>query len=111
MSIPRATVRLQLHRHFPFDAAVEVVPYLAKLGISHIYASPILAAQPGSTHGYDTIDPSVVNPELGGRQLMDALGNRVPVQRLPREDAQHQHHEGPGRESSFPRHSLPMPTR
>jgi hypothetical protein len=46
MSIPRATCRLQLHRDFPFDAAIAIVPYLARLGISHVYASPILAARP-----------------------------------------------------------------
>jgi len=73
MSIPRATYRLQFHRDFPFDAAVEVVPTLAKLGISHIYASPILAARPGSMHGYDTIDPTAINPELGGRAGLDRL--------------------------------------
>lgn len=77
MSIPRATARLQLHRDFPFDAAVETVPYLAKLGISHVYASPILAARAGSTHGYDTIDPGMINPELGGdsglARLVEAL--------------------------------------
>jgi (1->4)-alpha-D-glucan 1-alpha-D-glucosylmutase len=73
MTIPRATVRLQFHRDFPFDAAIEVVPYLARLGISHLYASPIFAARPGSMHGYDTIDPTAVNPELGGRAGLDRL--------------------------------------
>jgi (1->4)-alpha-D-glucan 1-alpha-D-glucosylmutase len=75
--IPRATCRLQLHRDFPFDAAVEIVPYLAKLGISHVYASPILAARPGSTHGYDTIDPAVINPELGGQAGLDRLSEAL----------------------------------
>ncbi|MDQ7251435.1 malto-oligosyltrehalose synthase [Dongia sedimenti] len=77
MSIPRATARLQLHRDFPFDAAVEIVPYLAKLGISHVYASPILAARPGSTHGYDTIDPTAINPELGGHAGLDRLSDAL----------------------------------
>ena len=70
MNVPRATVRLQFNRHFTFDHAAGIIDYLADLGISHIYASPIMAARPGSLHGYDVIDPNAVNPELGG---MDAL--------------------------------------
>jgi malto-oligosyltrehalose synthase len=77
MSIPRATARLQLHRDFTFDAAVKIVPYLSKLGISHIYASPILSARPGSTHGYDTIDPTAINPELGGAAGLDRLSEAL----------------------------------
>src|SRR4051794_6690583 len=64
--IPRATYRLQLHRGFPFDQAAAVVPYLAELGVSDAYASPILQARPGSTHGYDVVDHGKINPELGG---------------------------------------------
>jgi (1->4)-alpha-D-glucan 1-alpha-D-glucosylmutase len=66
MPIPRATARLQLHKEFNFDQAAEVVPYYASLGISHIYSSPILTARSGSTHGYDIVDPTRINPELGG---------------------------------------------
>ncbi|WP_395014702.1 malto-oligosyltrehalose synthase [Dongia sp.] len=77
MTPPRATCRLQLHREFPFDAAVEAVPYLAKLGISHLYASPILSARPGSTHGYDTVDPGAINPELGGAAGLDRLSQAL----------------------------------
>jgi malto-oligosyltrehalose synthase len=73
----RATYRLQLHKDFSLDAAREIVPYLARLGVSHAYVSPILAARPGSTHGYDVVDPARVNPELGGeaslRGFVDAL--------------------------------------
>lgn len=73
----RATYRLQLHKGFTFANAAARVPYLADLGISHLYASPILTARPGSTHGYDGTDPTQVNPELGGeaglRQLVEAL--------------------------------------
>jgi (1->4)-alpha-D-glucan 1-alpha-D-glucosylmutase len=55
---PRATCRLQLHRDFPFDAAVEIVPYLARLGISHVYASPILSARSGRwRHSHASIPP------------------------------------------------------
>jgi malto-oligosyltrehalose synthase len=75
--IPRATYRLQLHREFPFDAATGIVPYLARLGISHLYASPILAARPGSMHGYDTINPTAINPELGGRTGLDRLSEAL----------------------------------
>jgi (1->4)-alpha-D-glucan 1-alpha-D-glucosylmutase len=64
--IPRATMRVQLHQGFPFAAAAAVAPYLAALGISHVYSSPILTARPGSIHGYDVIDATTVNPELGG---------------------------------------------
>jgi malto-oligosyltrehalose synthase len=77
MTIPRATYRLQFHRDFPFDAAVEIVPYLARLGISHVYASPILAARPGSMHGYDTIDATAINPVLGGRAGLDRLSETL----------------------------------
>jgi (1->4)-alpha-D-glucan 1-alpha-D-glucosylmutase len=63
---PRATMRLQLHAGFTFADAVRLVPYLADLGVSHLYASPILTARAGSMHGYDVVDPTRVNPELGG---------------------------------------------
>ncbi|HJV52447.1 MAG TPA: malto-oligosyltrehalose synthase [Noviherbaspirillum sp.] len=68
MSIPRATVRLQLHKDFSFDDAAGTVPYYQALGISHVYASPILTARSGSTHGYDIVDPTHINPELGGEE-------------------------------------------
>ncbi|MGE0600262.1 MAG: malto-oligosyltrehalose synthase [Dehalococcoidia bacterium] len=63
---PVATYRLQLHPGFTFEAAAAVVPYLRRLGISHLYLSPIWAATPGSTHGYDVIDHARINEELGG---------------------------------------------
>lgn len=66
----RATLRLQLHKGFTLYDAATQVPYFAQLGISHLYASPILTARPGSTHGYDVIDPSQVNPELGGEAAL-----------------------------------------
>lgn len=65
--IPRATYRLQLHRGFDFTAATRIVPYLARLGISHVYCSPISKARPGSMHGYDVVAHDDINPELGGR--------------------------------------------
>ncbi|MDI2589919.1 malto-oligosyltrehalose synthase [Pseudomonas sp. 681] len=73
----RATLRLQFHKGFTLDDAVPLVPYFAQLGISHVYASPLLAARAGSMHGYDVVDPTTVNPELGGeaalRRLVQAL--------------------------------------
>ena len=73
----RSTYRLQFNPDFTFDDAVAVIPYLARLGISHVYASPIFAAAPGSMHGYDVIDYSRINPELGGHdgfvRFRDAL--------------------------------------
>jgi (1->4)-alpha-D-glucan 1-alpha-D-glucosylmutase len=74
MAVPfRATYRLQFHKDFTFADAVAQLPYLSKLGISHVYASPILMARAGSTHGYDGVDPSRINPELGGEDGFSAL--------------------------------------
>lgn len=73
----RATVRLQFHAGFTLDDAVKLVDYFADLGISHLYASPLLAARPGSTHGYDTLDYSRINPELGGREALARLVARL----------------------------------
>ncbi len=66
MRPPRATYRLQMHAGFTFDDAVEIADYLADLGVSHLYLSPILQAAAGSTHGYDVVDHSRINVELGG---------------------------------------------
>ncbi len=69
----RATYRVQLHREFTFNDVARVVPYLARLGISHLYTSPILKARPGSTHGYDVTDHTLLNPDLGTREDFDRL--------------------------------------
>src|ERR687895_321535 len=73
----QSTYRVQLSRAFPFAAARAAVPYLADLGVSHLYTSPILRARSGSAHGYDVVDPTQVSPELGGenglRELVAAL--------------------------------------
>jgi (1->4)-alpha-D-glucan 1-alpha-D-glucosylmutase len=60
--LPRATYRMQFHKGFRFTDATKLVPYLARLGVSHLYASPFLKARPGSTHGYDVVDHNAVNP-------------------------------------------------
>lgn len=77
---PRATYRFQFHKDFGFDQATALVPYLEDLGVSHVYASPITTATRGSTHGYDVVDPTRINPELGGeeafRRMATALRER-----------------------------------
>ena len=71
--VPRATYRLQFHKDFGFEDARRIVPYLAALGVSHVYASPLTRARPGSTHGYDVIDFNHLNPELGDDAAFEAL--------------------------------------
>ncbi|WP_309085206.1 malto-oligosyltrehalose synthase [Chelativorans sp.] len=68
MTIPHATYRLQFREGMTFERAAEIVPYLAELGISHLYASPIFTAAPGSTHGYDVADHQELDPSLGGEE-------------------------------------------
>ncbi|MDQ3949227.1 MAG: alpha-amylase family glycosyl hydrolase, partial [Gemmatimonadota bacterium] len=68
-----ATYRLQVHKDFPLARVREIVPYLNALGISHLYLSPLLAARPGSTHGYDVVDPTRLNPEVGTEDELRAL--------------------------------------
>ena len=63
--LPHVTYRLQPHRDFTFRQAAAVVPYLAQLGITHVYVSPFLKAAPGSMHGYDIVDHGQLNPEVG----------------------------------------------
>ena len=77
--IPTSTYRLQLrppaadHPGFGFAEAAGVVPYLADLGVTHLYCSPWLKAAPGSPHGYDVVDHSRVNDELGGAAGLELL--------------------------------------
>ncbi|HZQ84590.1 MAG TPA: malto-oligosyltrehalose synthase [Acidimicrobiales bacterium] len=92
---PRATYRLQLTPSFGFDAVAALTPYLARLGVSHVYLSPYLQATPGSTHGYDVVDHSRVSDDLGGpaaharmvaalsahglRQVIDVVPNHMAI--------------------------------
>ena len=73
MRAPRATYRLQFDRDFTFPDAAGLAPYLADLGASDLYASPLTKARPGSTHGYDVVDPNALNPELGTREDFDRM--------------------------------------
>lgn len=77
MRIPQATYRLQLGPCFGFEQVRERLDYLRSLGVSDIYASPILRPRRGSEHGYDVVDPSEINPELGGRAALEALLQEV----------------------------------
>ena len=63
--LPSATYRLQFNSTFSFNDARKIIPYLHDLGISHCYASPLLKARSGSSHGYDIVDHNALNPELG----------------------------------------------
>lgn len=92
---PLSTYRVQLNSQFGFDAAAELVPYLEELGIDYLYCSPYFQAAPGSTHGYDVVDHSHVNEELGGtpafermcaaiernglRQILDIVPNHMAI--------------------------------
>lgn len=82
MNIPDATYRLQFQPEFGFAQAAEIVGYLSQLGISHIYASPIFAARKGSRHGYDGVDPGILNPELGSEGEWKTLCGRLGEQGL-----------------------------
>lgn len=73
LRIPVATYRLQFNRDFDFNAARRVVPYLHALGVTDVYASPLLQARKGSLHGYDVTDPGRLNPELGSEEDFAAL--------------------------------------
>jgi (1->4)-alpha-D-glucan 1-alpha-D-glucosylmutase len=77
MRIPIATYRIQFTPQFGFDNARAIAAYLADLGISDLYASPIFKARSGSTHGYDIVDATQLNPELGTNESFDALVDEV----------------------------------
>ncbi|HEY2210223.1 MAG TPA: alpha-amylase family glycosyl hydrolase, partial [Bradyrhizobium sp.] len=76
-TVPIATYRLQLTANFDFDAAASIVPYLKALGITHLYASPFMKARKGSTHGYDIVDHTKINPELGGDAGFERLSQAL----------------------------------
>ncbi|MGZ8866754.1 MAG: malto-oligosyltrehalose synthase [Thermoanaerobaculia bacterium] len=71
--VPLATYRLQFNSAFTFDQARAIASYLSELGITDLYSSPVLRARKGSTHGYDVVDASMVNPELGGEEQFVGL--------------------------------------
>ncbi|WP_413728412.1 malto-oligosyltrehalose synthase [Sodalis sp. RH19] len=73
MKIPTATYRIQFRNGMTFDRAAGLVPYLKRLGISHLYASPVFTATSGSTHGYDVTDANEIDPSIGGRAGFDRM--------------------------------------
>ena len=77
MQIPLATYRLQLNKNFRFADAEKLAPYLQALGISHLYASPVLQAREGSLHGYDVTDASHVNADLGTEEDFTRLSQTL----------------------------------
>jgi (1->4)-alpha-D-glucan 1-alpha-D-glucosylmutase len=90
VSAPSSTYRVQVRPDFDLDATAELVSYLDRLGAGAVYTSPLLTAAPGSTHGYDVVDPTRANRELGGeaarRRLVDAVraaGMRLVVDLVP----------------------------
>lgn len=77
MRIPTATYRIQFYSGLKFEAARKIISYLVDLGITDIYASPIFKARAGSTHGYDVVDPTQINPELGTPEDFEALVKEI----------------------------------
>lgn len=77
MRIPTSTYRLQFNRQFRFKDAQNLVPYLHALGITDVYASPILQSRTGSGHGYDVTDPTRLNPEIGAEEEFESLINNL----------------------------------
>ena len=77
MHIPTSTYRIQFHSEFNFNKAIEIITYLADLGVGDLYASPIFKASKGSTHGYDVVDPTILNPELGTESDFNDLTTQI----------------------------------
>jgi len=77
LRVPRASYRVQFSSNFTFSDVSEIVPYLADLGISHVYASPYLKARSGSTHGYDITDHNSLNGEIGDEASFEAMCRRI----------------------------------
>jgi malto-oligosyltrehalose synthase/4-alpha-glucanotransferase len=77
MHNPVATYRIQFHKEFTFEDFNRIIPYLQKLGVSTIYASPIFEATPGSTHGYDGVNPHRINPEIGNEEQLRDFSKRL----------------------------------
>ncbi|MFC5006450.1 malto-oligosyltrehalose synthase [Dactylosporangium cerinum] len=81
-NFPTGTYRVQVRPDFDLDAAAGLAGYLHDLGVSHLYSAPLLTATPGSPHGYDVVDPTAVNPQLGGPDALRRLAGALRQQRL-----------------------------
>ena len=80
MNNPVSTYRLQFHKEFTFDDFEKILPYIQKLGVGTIYASPVFEATPGSVHGYDGVNPHKINPEIGSIEQLTDLSRRLKEQ-------------------------------
>jgi len=74
---PVATYRIQFHKEFTLSQFEKIIDYLQKLGVSTIYASPVFEAVPGSTHGYDGVNPHRINPEIGSEQQLKKISKKL----------------------------------
>ncbi|AQG80959.1 malto-oligosyltrehalose synthase [Spirosoma montaniterrae] len=74
---PVSTYRFQLNKDFTLNNVAELLPYLQQLGVTTIYGSPIYVATPGSSHGYDAVDPTRINPEIGTEEQLRTLSERL----------------------------------
>jgi malto-oligosyltrehalose synthase/4-alpha-glucanotransferase len=74
---PSATYRIQFHKEFTFKHLDNLIPYFKELGVTTIYASPIFTAMPGSTHGYDVVNPHEINPEIGTEAELIQLSGKL----------------------------------
>jgi len=79
---PKSTYRLQVTADFTLADAADAVGYLRDLGVDWVYLSPLLAATPGSTHGYDVVDVTRVDPERGGIDALDSLSRAAHADQL-----------------------------
>jgi len=77
MYFPSSTYRIQLNSSYTLSDLKNIIPYLHKLGISTIYGAPITTATKGSTHGYDVIDPDILNPEIGTEQQLQQIAAQL----------------------------------
>lgn len=80
--IPQSTYRFQFHKGFTLQNAKSLLPYLSQLGITHCYASPLLQARPGSTHGYDIVNHRQINPEIGTNEDFQAFCDELKSHRM-----------------------------
>ncbi|AHM60340.1 malto-oligosyltrehalose synthase [Flammeovirgaceae bacterium 311] len=74
---PVSTYRIQFHKDFSLKEFEKIIPYLQQLGVSTLYASPIFEATPGSTHGYDVVNPHQINPEIGTERKLKAISKKL----------------------------------
>jgi len=75
--IPSVLYRLQFNKEFTFAQAAEIVEYLKELGVDTVYSSPYLKAVSGSAHGYNVVDPTMINPEVGSRESYNLFCDRI----------------------------------